>query len=233
MVNGFISLLATQFRAEISLQIKNGFPLPLLPRIRRHPTAHPRDFFNTRGRPEGGWRRFAAGTDSAWRATWSCPNTFIYWSPNPKERSYRWRPQMLKQKMSQKLHRQSPRPVSPKTGETRAGHRLGSSGTTISMCGVSTKKLRHIHRNPVTRGFVNATEDWAWSSFRHYVSGAEGVVETVFGETRTGIFFGDGGRHEELSRSRLDRSPRRITHRVVAKEGPHPPPVISDCISIL
>jgi putative transposase len=39
------------------------------------------------------------------------------------------------------------------------------------------EKLRYIHRNPVTRGLVASPEDWAWSSFRHYLSGVEGVVE--------------------------------------------------------
>jgi putative transposase len=39
------------------------------------------------------------------------------------------------------------------------------------------EKLRYMHRNPVKRGLVQNPEDWAWSSFRHYVSGAESVVE--------------------------------------------------------
>jgi putative transposase len=39
------------------------------------------------------------------------------------------------------------------------------------------EKLRYIHRNPVRRGLVSCPEQWPWSSFRHYVSGAEGVVE--------------------------------------------------------
>ncbi|MGC2171937.1 MAG: transposase [Candidatus Sulfotelmatobacter sp.] len=39
------------------------------------------------------------------------------------------------------------------------------------------EKLRYIHRNPVRRGLVPSPEQWAWSSFRHYLSGAEGVVE--------------------------------------------------------
>ena len=33
------------------------------------------------------------------------------------------------------------------------------------------EKLRYIHRNPVERGLVERPEDWAWSSFRHYLSG--------------------------------------------------------------
>jgi putative transposase len=38
------------------------------------------------------------------------------------------------------------------------------------------EKLRYLHRNP-ERGLVEKPEDWAWSSFRHYVTGEEGVVE--------------------------------------------------------
>ena len=34
-----------------------------------------------------------------------------------------------------------------------------------------------MHRNPVKRGLVEKPEDWPWSSFRHYLTGAEGVVE--------------------------------------------------------
>ena len=39
------------------------------------------------------------------------------------------------------------------------------------------EKLRYIHRNPVERGLVERPEDWAWSSFRHYLTGELGVVE--------------------------------------------------------
>ncbi len=39
------------------------------------------------------------------------------------------------------------------------------------------EKLRYMHRNPVKRGLVEKPEDWPWSSFRHYLSGAEGMVE--------------------------------------------------------
>jgi REP-associated tyrosine transposase len=39
------------------------------------------------------------------------------------------------------------------------------------------EKLRYMHRNPVKRGFVERPEDWAWSSFRHYLTGIEGMVE--------------------------------------------------------
>jgi putative transposase len=39
------------------------------------------------------------------------------------------------------------------------------------------EKLRYMHRNPVKRGLVDRPEDWAWSSFRHYLKGVEGRVE--------------------------------------------------------
>ena len=39
------------------------------------------------------------------------------------------------------------------------------------------EKLRYLHRNPVARGLVQKPEDWEWSSFRHYMTGVEGVVE--------------------------------------------------------
>jgi putative transposase len=40
-----------------------------------------------------------------------------------------------------------------------------------------TEKLRYMHRNPVKRGLVQNPEAWAWSSYRHYLTGIEGVVE--------------------------------------------------------
>lgn len=40
-----------------------------------------------------------------------------------------------------------------------------------------SEKLRSMHRNPVVRGLVNAPEEWAWSSDRHYASGERGIVE--------------------------------------------------------
>jgi putative transposase len=39
------------------------------------------------------------------------------------------------------------------------------------------EKLRYIHRNPVVRGLVKEPGEWAWSSFRHYATGAAGTVE--------------------------------------------------------
>ena len=39
------------------------------------------------------------------------------------------------------------------------------------------EKLRYMHRNPVTRELVSRPEDWAWSSFLHYATGRDGIVE--------------------------------------------------------
>jgi putative transposase len=38
------------------------------------------------------------------------------------------------------------------------------------------EKLRYMHRNPVKRGLVAEPEQWAWSSFRHYAYGENGMV---------------------------------------------------------
>ncbi|HEX7285422.1 MAG TPA: transposase [Candidatus Angelobacter sp.] len=55
------------------------------------------------------------------------------------------------------------------------------------------EKLRYIHRNPVKRGLVEKPDDWKWSSYRHYQTGAEGAVEiesewTATKRERMGIF---------------------------------------------
>jgi putative transposase len=39
------------------------------------------------------------------------------------------------------------------------------------------EKLKYIHRKPVTRGLVEKPEEWPWSSYSHYVTGAIGTVE--------------------------------------------------------
>ncbi len=39
------------------------------------------------------------------------------------------------------------------------------------------EKLRYMHRNPVVRGLCSKPEEWLCSSFRHYATGVEGVVE--------------------------------------------------------
>lgn len=40
-----------------------------------------------------------------------------------------------------------------------------------------SEAIRYIHRNPVERGLAAKPEDWPWSSFRHYATGIEGIVE--------------------------------------------------------
>jgi putative transposase len=39
------------------------------------------------------------------------------------------------------------------------------------------EKRRYMHRNPVIRGLVKHPGDWAWSSYRHWATGQDGVVE--------------------------------------------------------
>jgi putative transposase len=39
------------------------------------------------------------------------------------------------------------------------------------------EKLRYIHRNPVRRELCKLPEEWEWSSFRHYATGAKGRVD--------------------------------------------------------
>lgn len=45
------------------------------------------------------------------------------------------------------------------------------------------EKLRYIHRNPVRKELCERPEDWEWSSFRHYATGQEGIVEIESGWT--------------------------------------------------
>ncbi len=75
--------------------------------------------------------------------------------------------QMLKQITSQKLHSQ---PL-PRFWQVRYyDFPVWSEAKQIG-------KLRYMHRNPVKRGLVESPEQWRWSSFLHYATGAEGVVE--------------------------------------------------------
>ena len=75
--------------------------------------------------------------------------------------------QMLKQNVSHKvLH-----PPDTQFWQTRYyDFNLRSSEKRI-------EKLKYIHRNPVRRGLVEKPEDWEWSSYRHYSTGIDGVVE--------------------------------------------------------
>ncbi len=88
--------------------------------------------------------------------------------------------QMLKQNVARELN-QKPRPVAQSA--TRTGHPRGPFWLAryYDFNATSEEKmvenLRYIHRNPVARGSVARPEDWEWSSFRHYVSGVEEVVE--------------------------------------------------------
>jgi putative transposase len=75
--------------------------------------------------------------------------------------------QMLKQNVAQRLH-------------SREGGLLWLPRYyDFNVCSEAKRveKLRYVHRNPVKRGLVRSPEDWPWSSFRHYLSGVERVVE--------------------------------------------------------
>jgi putative transposase len=39
------------------------------------------------------------------------------------------------------------------------------------------EKIQYIHRNPVTRALVTKPEDYRWSSFNHYATGAPSPIE--------------------------------------------------------
>jgi putative transposase len=39
------------------------------------------------------------------------------------------------------------------------------------------EKLKYMHRNPVVRELVEKPEDWPWSSFNHWATGATGRIE--------------------------------------------------------
>jgi putative transposase len=82
--------------------------------------------------------------------------------------------------------------------------------------GKFVEKLRYIHRNPVERGLVEQPHDWAWSSFRHYLSGEAGVVEiesqwTARKREQAGIFPMVRGRSpaEDPPKQSLDGAPSR------------------------
>jgi len=75
--------------------------------------------------------------------------------------------QMLKQITSQKLHA---KPL-PRFWQVRYyDFPVWSEAKRV-------EKLRYIHRNPVMRGLVERPEDWKWSSFLHYATGIEGIIE--------------------------------------------------------
>jgi putative transposase len=47
----------------------------------------------------------------------------------------------------------------------------------IYTSGRQEEKLDYIHRNPVTRGLVEAPEDWKWSSHPYYATGVRGTIQ--------------------------------------------------------
>ncbi len=88
--------------------------------------------------------------------------------------------QMLKQIVAQKLNPT----LSPKAGDKdgaaasiRPFWQARYYDFNVWTAKKRIEKLRYMHRNPVKRGLVEKPEDWLWSSFRHYLTGQEGVVE--------------------------------------------------------
>ena len=63
------------------------------------------------------------------------------------------------------------------------------------------EKLRYMHRNPVVRGLVARPEDWAWSSFCHYATGANRTVEieSQWTATRRGNQLPEHLRYREIA----------------------------------
>jgi putative transposase len=47
----------------------------------------------------------------------------------------------------------------------------------VFTAGKRSEKIDYIHRNPVTRGLVESSMDWPWSTYRHYATGERGTVE--------------------------------------------------------
>jgi putative transposase len=85
----------------------------------------------------------------------------------PERRTLALSLQMVKQMVSRKL----------RTGKRRAFWQARYYDFNVWSESKRVEKLRYMHRNPVARGLVASPEDWAWSSFRHYVTGEDGVVE--------------------------------------------------------
>ena len=82
------------------------------------------------------------------------------------------------------------------------------------------EKLRYIHRNPVRRGLVERPEDWEWSSFLHYATGVEGVVEiesqwTARKRERAGIL----STVREIQDQIQSQSPRPVSQKPRDKDG--------------
>ena len=71
------------------------------------------------------------------------------------------------------------------------------------------QKLQYMHRNPVKRGLVARPGDWQWSSFRHYATGEEGIVEIESEWTAR--------RHEALGLTLRVKQGEVVTHPVAQK----------------
>jgi len=88
----------------------------------------------------------------------------------------------------------------------------------IPQCGTYIKDYAN-RRNRVTRGLVEKPEDWEWSSFRHYATGMEGVVEIECSSTLLRI----DKRHDRWTRRRggyiVPRSAIPNTVRELKPEG--------------
>ncbi len=54
---------------------------------------------------------------------------------------------------------------------------MRSYDTCIAIPGVPDQRRADWGGSPVKRGLVEKPEDWPWSSFNHYSTGEEGVVE--------------------------------------------------------
>ena len=67
--------------------------------------------------------------------------------------------------------------LSPCARPNPSGRRVTMTSTYGPIANGSKGYTSSIHRNPVTRGLVSRPEDWAWSSYCHYLTGVEGAVE--------------------------------------------------------
>jgi putative transposase len=105
--------------------------------------------------------------------------------------------QMLKQISSRKLHKMGGPPFRPllakggESGGPRFHPPLAKRGEQVAQPVWQKRyydfnvfsdhkrieKLCYMHWNPVKRGLVEKPEDWKWSSYCHYLTGMEGVVE--------------------------------------------------------
>ncbi len=130
--------------------------------------------------------------------------------------------QMLKQITAQKIGTK----VSDATGQRRLWQ-VRYYDFNVRTREKQIEKLRYLHRNPVKRGLVEKPEDWEWSSFRHYATGVEGVVEiesewTGRKRERMGmalrlkivapVSFGDPGPVTALGPPSPQKTGRRVGH---------------------